>query len=250
MDTNCIIKCGDLDPNAFGLTAGGQVTLNGMLPGQTPNTSPSNTILTTGTSGHTLDINVPDKTTACQGDVIPADAVAQYNPVHKAPDGTLWTRAPVGDHSAIGSAVSNVPFAFNIPMPVGYTLGDAVATLTITNPSNCKPMKGIWTLNEINYQAIGEDGKTFDITVTVNITTTSAAMPVLNYARNTSVTNYITDAPDSATQHESTRQYILDDIPPGGSQTFSVSTSTSVDGGTVMASQYIYNQITYIGHTY
>ncbi len=231
MDPNCIIKCGDLDPNAFGLTAGGQVTLNGMLPGQTP-----------------ITFNAPDKTASCEGDVIPNPA--QYNPVHKAPDGTLWTRAPVGDHSAIGSAVSNVPFAFNIPMPVGYTLGDAVATLTITNPSNCKPMKGIWTLNEINYQAIGEDGKTFDITVTVNITTTSTAMPVLNYVRNTSVTNYITDAPDSATQHESTRQYILDDIPPGGSQTFSVSTSTSVDGGTVMASQYIYNQITYIGHTY
>lgn len=131
-------------------TAGQVLTTVGGVPvwqtptavAQTPNTSPTGTILTTGVDGHTLDINAPLKTAACGGDITPADDRAAYYPVHKATDGTLWSK---------GEAPSRV-YTANTALCLGIGwVGPAVGTnifwtsVTINNPS-CRP--GVWELSK------------------------------------------------------------------------------------------------------
>lgn len=107
-------------------------TVNGVVSGpidlcpavvlcETDNISSSNTILTTGTSGHTLDVNAPLKTVACGGDVTPADAEAEYNPVHRAADGTLWTK--VDAKSSAGYDQTSAGSCPNIPIAAGTAGG-------------------------------------------------------------------------------------------------------------------------------
>ncbi len=113
-------------------TVGGVPTWQAPVAGaQTPNSSPNGTILTSGTDSHALDVNAPLKTTVCAGDVTPADAVAEYNPVHRAADGTLWAKSKLTRNEATHLidglySISNLAVA-NLN----------VATASWTNTSTC-----------------------------------------------------------------------------------------------------------------
>jgi hypothetical protein len=111
---------------------------------ETTNTSPSNTILTTGTNGHTLDINVPTKGIACGLDQVIPLAEAEYTQVEKKADGTLWNRGRAIIYNTAYQSpyldTSSGPYNAAGPIPVFTTATTQVSSITIVNPSNCRPM--------------------------------------------------------------------------------------------------------------
>lgn len=121
-------------------TVGGVPTWQAPVAGaQTPNSSPNGTILTSGTDSHALDVNAPLKTTVCAGDVTPADAVAEYNPVHRAADGTLWakTDASMTSSSAFRSASNLVNTNLN---PINTPIYRSETTDVSYTNNTCRPM--------------------------------------------------------------------------------------------------------------
>ncbi len=82
---------------------------------------------------------IQDKTIACGGDVTPADALAQYNPVHRAADGTLWakTDASMTSSSAFRSASDGVNINLN---PINTPIYRSETTDVSYTNNTCRPM--------------------------------------------------------------------------------------------------------------
>jgi len=148
---------------------------------QTANTSPNGTISTTGTAGHSLDVNAPAKTAACGGDVTPADAVAQYNPVHRKADGTLWAKTDAKDYSVHVS--QDFPDTLvNSPTTSTAAAPSSITTLSVTNPSPCKPLNGIfyirWSANMAGF------GPNVDQTGTSEVRLNGVVVPAVSAGGN------------------------------------------------------------------
>ncbi len=82
---------------------------------------------------------IQDKTIACGGDVTPADAVAQYNPVHKDMLGNLWAKVGAATTSGRGSVSASNTTNTNINVINTPFYRSETADVSYIN-NTCRPM--------------------------------------------------------------------------------------------------------------